>query len=311
MKAFRNVAIITALGVYGQIVLGGVVRITGSGLGCRDWPLCSQHESDRFAYRTLIEVTHRLFGTVTGFAVVATLVVAIWLYRRRQVPRQLAITAGVLLFLYGVQALLGGLTVLAGNRPWTVALHLGNSLLVLGLAVTVALWAARLTAGTGTAVTAPDLLTRLVASSAVMTYAVVITGAFVVGTGASAACSSWPLCGSRRTPLADVHMLHRVFVLVAAVLFVITLRQARQQWRGTPMVAAVWFGAAAFALEVAVGASQVLLSLPAPLRAIHLALATAVWGIVILLAAALWLDRAQMDHEQPRRPGLARVGAAS
>jgi heme A synthase len=312
MKAFRLVAITTALGVYGQIVLGGVVRISGSGLGCRDWPLCYQHETDRFAYRTLIEVAHRLFGTATGIAVVALLALAVWLYRRRRVGGDVVLTVAVLLGMYGVQALLGGLTVLTGNQPWTVALHLGNSLLVLALALTVALWAGRLASTRPLSPPRASLpVVRLVVASAVMTYAVVITGAFVVGTGASGACSSWPLCGSIHTSRADVHMLHRVIVLLSGVLLVFTVRQAQRHWRGRAMGAVAWLAAAAYGVEVAVGAAQVLLSLPAALRGIHLAMATAAWAGIALLGASLWLDRLAARTEAIPSRGLAGLGATS
>src|SRR5258708_24811787 len=73
VKGFRVLAIVAAVAVYGQIVLGGVVRITGSGLGCPDWPACQGKIVPDFANsHVVIEYAHRLVGTTAGLLVLAT-----------------------------------------------------------------------------------------------------------------------------------------------------------------------------------------------------------------------------------------------
>ena len=147
MKSFRVLAGVSAAGVYLQIVLGSVVRITGSGLGCPDWPLCHGSLIPAFDYHTLVEYAHRLVGTATGVLILATASVGVALYVRRSVPRGLMLAALGLLGLYVMQGVLGGITVLMKNSPFTVAMHLGNALLVLGLALLTWLWAGRELAG--------------------------------------------------------------------------------------------------------------------------------------------------------------------
>jgi heme A synthase len=310
MKNFRWLALVTVVAVYLQVVLGSVVRITGSGLGCRDWPLCYQHETDRFAYRTLLEVAHRVLGTAGGALVLATAVLAVILYRRREAdgfPRGLRMAALIALGLYCLQGVLGGVTVLMKNSPFTVAIHLANAELVLGMTILVALWAARVRRGAGGLRTADQGARRLVAGS-VGAYLVLVTGAVVVGTGASGACASWPLCGSSGG-LADTHMLHRLVVLGGSVAILAAAQVAARRWRGGPLGSAAYLTVGLLLAEVLVGAAQVLAGLPPALRSIHVALASAVWSGTALLACAAWLERAGSEPA-PALTGPARMTSA-
>ena len=310
-RRFRALAIVTAVAVYLQIVLGGVVRISGSGLGCPDWPLCHGQIVPSFDYRTLIEYTHRLAGAAAILLVVVTAVYAVALHGSRRGPRllpkglMLAALASLLLIL--VQGAVGGITVLLKNSPLTVAVHLGNALLVLAAALLVALWAGRV------GVHSPERPRSNVAAplfwlAAIAAYAIVVSGAVVVGGGASSACTGWPLCGATSAagrslglPLTDLHMLHRTLVLSGGLLILGALYAARRHWRGTPMLAVVYLTAAALALEVVIGWLQVSLGLPAGLRALHLAIATVVWGGAVLMVFATQLEGAEESAPQERR----------
>ena len=104
-------------------------------------------------------------------------------------------------------------------------------------------------------------------------------------------------------------MLHRTLVLFGGLLILGAIYAARRHWRGTPMIAVVYLTAAALVLEVAVGWLQVSLGLPAGLRALHLAIATVVWGGTVLMAIATQLDAAEEPMLQERRlPRVAEVG---
>jgi heme A synthase len=292
MKGFRRLALATAVVVYLQVVLGSVVRITGSGLACRDWPLCNGSLVPAFDANVLIEWSHRLVGSAAGVLMVATAVYAVLLYRgRAALPRGLMFAAigGVLLI--GVQGVVGGITVLLKNSPFTVALHLGNALLVLGATVVVAAWAYR--AGLGaSARTSPSPRNNAVMLNATyVAFLVVVSGAWVVGTGASGACTGWPWpsCGTGGE-LAAYHLGHRVLVLGATIVILIAVREALRRWRGTRMAFAAYAVAGLLLAEILVGGTQVLLDLPAVLRSLHVALAGAVWAGTVLLAAAAWLE---------------------
>lgn len=310
MRAFRGLAVVTAVAVYLQVVLGGVVRITGSGLGCRDWPLCYQHETDRFAYRTLLEVAHRLLGTAGGLLVLATAVCAFVLYRRTRdgtaFPRGLRVASAAGLILYGLQGVLGAVTVMMKNSPFTVAIHLANAELVLGTAILISLWASRALQPASMA-GVPPRRPQLLAAGALGAYLIVVTGAVVVGTGASDACTSWPVCGAAGR-LADAHMLHRVVVLLGSVAILGAAYTASRRWRGRGLAVAAHLTAGLLLAEVLVGAAQVLNGLPPALRSIHVALASAVWAGTVLLAAGAWLERE--DGHRIEAAGRARLATA-
>src|ERR1700730_7871258 len=96
MKGFRGLAVGAAIAVYAQVVLGGVVRITGSGLGCPDWPACQGHLVPDFANsRVVIEYAHRLSGTAAGLLMLATAVVALLLFVRRPTGAPTAMPGGL------------------------------------------------------------------------------------------------------------------------------------------------------------------------------------------------------------------------
>jgi heme A synthase len=320
MRAFRVLAVVAAVAVYGQIVLGGVVRISGSGLGCPDWPACQGRIIPDFANsQVVMEYAHRLVGTAAGLLMLATAALAVALYTRPRagfaIPRGLMIAAVGGVALIVVQGILGGVTVLMGNSPFTVAIHLGNALLVLAAAVVVALWTARLQAGRPGAAEAVApagaMFPRFLYGSLVAAFLIVVSGAFVVGSGAGTACTGWPLCGAgARSSGADIHFLHRIVVLLAALVILSAAVHARRHWRGTALASVAYLVAFGFVIEVGIGAVQVLAGLPEVLRAAHLAVATAVWSGVALMAAAYWLETRPEGAEVPA-PALGRREAAT
>jgi heme a synthase len=160
------------------VVTGGAVRLTGSGLGCPTWPRCTDESfvaTPELAGHGVIEFGNRLLTFVLAAVAIAT-VVAVFRSTRRDL-RGLAVLA----FLgIPAQALLGGVTVLTGLNPWTVAAHfLVSSVLV---AVTTVLWLRSREPGVG------QLLVRrpfalLVTGIGVATAAVLVLGTVVTGSG--------------------------------------------------------------------------------------------------------------------------------
>ncbi|WNV73902.1 COX15/CtaA family protein [Geodermatophilus sp. DSM 44513] len=160
------------------VVTGGAVRLTGSGLGCPTWPRCTTESfvaTPELAGHGAIEFGNRLLTFVLAAVAVAT-VVAVWRSSRRDL-RPLA----VLTFLgIPAQALLGGVTVLTGLNPWTVAAHfLVSTVLV---ALSTVLWLRSREPGVGR-----PLLRRplglLVSGIAAVTAAVLVIGTLVTGSG--------------------------------------------------------------------------------------------------------------------------------
>ena len=118
---FRYLTLATLVGVFALIVLGGVVRITESGLGCPDWPLCHGRIIPPFDAATLIEYSHRLVASVVGLLVLATLVVAWRRYRSRAWIFRPALFGLVMVI---GQSALGGAAVLTELESYIVMIHM-------------------------------------------------------------------------------------------------------------------------------------------------------------------------------------------
>jgi len=160
------------------VVTGGAVRLTGSGLGCPTWPECTDgsiRPTAELAGHGLIEFGNRLLTFALVVVAVAT-VVAVFVSVRRDL-RRLAV-----LSLLGIpaQALLGGVTVLTGLNPWTVAAHFLLSMVL--VAIATVLWLRSREPGVG------QLLVRrpfwlLTVGIAAAVAAVQVVGTVVTGSG--------------------------------------------------------------------------------------------------------------------------------
>ena len=160
------------------VVTGGAVRLTGSGLGCPTWPRCTSDSfttTPELAGHGVIEFGNRLLTFVLAAVAIAT-VVAVWRSARHDLRRLAALTfIGI-----PAQALLGGVTVLTGLNPWTVAAHFLVSAVLVALATT--LWLRSREPGVG-----EPLLRRpfvlLTWGIAAVTAAVLVLGTIVTGSG--------------------------------------------------------------------------------------------------------------------------------
>src|SRR2546428_3754845 len=108
-KAFRLFTLWTVFVTFALIVIGGIVRTTGSGLGCPDWPLCYGQPVPPYDIHSQIEFSHRLTTTLVSLSVLGLAGWATWQYRRQR-----AIVAGawLALVLLVAQIALGAIVVL-------------------------------------------------------------------------------------------------------------------------------------------------------------------------------------------------------
>jgi len=282
VKAFRVLSVATAVVTYALVVLGGVVRVSGSGLGCPDWPLCHGRLLPPLDLHAIIEYSHRSTASLTSALVVVTAAVAWLLWRKR---RDLVIPATVALGLLIVQVVLGAITVRLELPPMIVLAHLATAMALLG-AVCVTAVAALVPAPAGAV---DRVARRRILLAAGGTYLLIISGSLVVGSGASGTCDAWPLCGGGFSFAFDglpaIQLLHRGIAAVIGLLIVLSLVSVLARHRRQPAVrATVALTLAALAFQVAVGAAVVTLRLPAALRGLHLALASAVWAGMVILA---------------------------
>src|SRR5438093_5725933 len=194
-RSFTRLAWGAAVCTYLLIVLGAVVRITGSGMGCGDhWPLCNGHLFPSLHdIPTVIEWSHRLFAALVSVLVLALAALA-WRGAGSLEPgaRAAAYTAAVLLV---IQVLLGAVTVKTGLTPVLVILHLATAMLLLGSLIAAAC--------------APWIPTPSSWILIGLTFITVLFGALTANLGAMASCGGFPLRNGQviphAGPLAAIH----------------------------------------------------------------------------------------------------------
>jgi heme o synthase len=278
-RNYQILAIAAAVAAYLLVLLGGLVRISGSGLACPDWPLCRGHLIPPLEGRVLIEYSHRLVAASVSVLVLATALAAFRV--RRSVPYA-APVAALVLILVAVQIVLGGLTVKLALTPSLVALHLGVAMLFLAGLILQAAVAIR-----PSVAVVPAAFRRLVAWTAAATYVQVLIGGYVGSSAAALACPDLPLCRGvllPSDPPASLQMLHRAWGVVVVVLVLATARAASRT--GVRAVTATAALAAAIAVvQAAVGALNVLTRLVPIVQGTHLGLAAALFGTLVTLGA--------------------------
>ncbi|HXD80476.1 MAG TPA: COX15/CtaA family protein [Candidatus Acidoferrum sp.] len=292
VKLFRRLAVVTAIFAYLQIALGGVVRVTGSGLGCPDWPLCHGRPYPPANLGSIIEYSHRAVGSVTELLIALTAIFA-WVVWRSRRPVVAWLASASLIAGLG-EALLGAGVVANELASWLVLIHLAVAMIILGFLVATVV----MSMPPSNVVSDPGFR-RLAAIAAGATYLLLLTGSSVVASGADATCRTWPLCGSGFTPdfngVDAFTMLHRGSVLlIGAFLVFVLVRAARIPGLRFPSFATL----AIFALQVAVGAGAAVTD-GAFFNGLHVAFATLVWAGV-LATAILTLARTDRDVEPAR-----------
>ena len=281
----RRVFLLAAIFAYLQIALGGVVRVTGSGLGCPDWPLCQGRPYPPANLNAIIEYSHRTVGAITGVLIIATVVAAWAVFRTRRPAVAWLATASVIAV--AVEGALGGVVVVSELKPWLVAVHLGLAMIILGCLIATAVLSMPQSPGIESA-----SFGRLATAAVAGTYILLLSGSSVVATKSDETCRSWPVCDF--SSVNTFALLHRGVALVAGVLLIIFLVAAYR--RGLKFFAV----ATAFVLmlQVAIGAAAAITDAAAA-NGLHVAIATLVWSGV-LTTALLALPRADRTSESAR-----------
>ncbi len=164
------------------VVTGGLVRVTGSGLGCPTWPECVDGSitptvEQAEGFHKYIEFGNRtLTGLLAALALAAVVAVWRWAPRPAMKVASAAVLGGVV-----AQALLGGATVLLGLHPATVAAHFLLSAAL--VAAASYLWFARSETAAAPVRLVPPLVTRLAWGTSAVATVVLALGTVVTGSG--------------------------------------------------------------------------------------------------------------------------------
>ncbi len=136
MSRFQKIALIAVVSTFIMVVIGVIVRSTGSGMGCPDWPLCHGQvippTGDSAAW---LEWIHRFWGVVIGFVMLGLVIEA---FSSQRATRALTVGSIVALLLTGFQAYLGMRTVALNNSGESVTMHLATAMILLGVTVFLA-----------------------------------------------------------------------------------------------------------------------------------------------------------------------------
>jgi heme A synthase len=273
-RRFVTLAWIAAACTYLLIVLGAVVRISRSGLGCGDhWPLCNGHLFPPLDdIRAVIEWSHRLVAGLLSILVLA-LTVLDW--------RRASVAAGVLL----LQILLGAVTVKTGLTPVMVILHLATAMLLLAALIIAA---------------RPGRRSLVVLA---LTFITVLFGALTANLGAIASCGGFPLCNGQLIPhagpLAAIHWTHRLLAYTLVGYLVWWAVRSRER--------RVWGLLAIVAVQIAIAATMIQLGFPGALQAAHAAVGAGVWATMVLAAVRPATNPAAALAVSPPDPTLPKT----
>ena len=278
-KKFRTV-IGTALGSLSVIIsTGAMVRLTGSGLGCADWPRCNATKFvDVSAGHTLIEQANRLFTGVVSFSVIAAVLLA---HFRKPIRKDLVVLAWGLVIGVLVQIGIGGVVVLTGLNPYANMAHFLVSLVLVANAFVLFRRSGQ-EPDTYFRSGPPRLVTavRLVVGSSSLAL---VTGTVVTASGPHAGDQNAVRLGFALTSVARVHSVS-VLVTVALIIFLaIRAKQVQGDASVTDAIQALLFAAV---FQGAIGYAQYFTGVPVALVAAHLVGAITLWFAVCNLAVS-------------------------
>lgn len=300
-STFRWAAYAALVALFLVTVSGATVRLTGSGLGCENWPRCGETFLPEQQYHALVEFGNRVVGVVVG---VTTLVAAVAAWRAR-VPRRLFRLTVALPLLVLAQGVLGGITVLFELHPLIVMGHFLLSLVSIALAILVVLGAERLARGRpASPPPLPGWLRQVALGLVPLTGLVVVTGAFVTAAGPHSGGTEIERLGDLERAIY-VHVRATALFGVAFLVLVAALFRRKAVAPGPATAAGLVLSLVV--LQMVVGEVQWRSQLPWWLVLVHVALATAVWAGVVVLAVLIRPDRAT---EPARAVTPARAGRA-
>ena len=288
--AYRRITLFALLALAFIVVTGGAVRLTGSGLGCPDWPTCAENRVVApWEYHAMVEFVNR---TITGLVSVAVMLAVLGsLIRRPRRKDLLWLSIGLVAGVLG-QIVLGGLTVIFHLKPGFVMAHFLLSMVLIANAVVLHHRAGRPPGPTRPAV-GGDLLAlgRLGLVAAALT---IFLGTVVTASG--------PHGGDEeveRLPflLPDVARLHGIAVVLFLALALVMLWKLRQAGVDRAIERRSEALLAVLVAQAVLGYVQYFSGVPPLLVGFHIAGATAVWVAVLRLHLAFKTPVATADDE--------------
>ncbi len=289
-SSFQRLALCTTASTYSLILVGGLVRASGAGLGCPDWPRCFGSwvppasaaelppQFDRSLFNPTLmwtEYLNRLLGVTVGFLIFATFISA-WRHHRRE-PRIFWTTVAALL-LTGFQVWLGGRVVANELAAWIVTVHLIVALVIVQLLLYATVRALKRAGGPPS----PLLIALIVITMIQIGLGTQVRGAVDAAINSGVAHAS---ALASVGPLDHIHRSVALFVFAGSLLTMMWLSARFPKERTLIQWAYVVAGLAA--LQVALGIAMAYVSLAPATQVGHLAFASLLLGaetVLLLLA---------------------------
>jgi cytochrome c oxidase assembly protein subunit 15 len=263
-KTYRIVCGVAFSSLCIIVFTGALVRLTGSGLGCVDWPQCSQSKFiDVSSGHTLIEQANRLFTGVVSFSVIAAVLLSHLSTPKR---KDLIVLSWSLVLGVIAQIVIGGVVVLTGLNPFANMAHFLVSMVLVATSFTLM---RRSSLPQATPIFRSEALTLrpLVHMLMGMTVLTLSTGTVVTATGPHAGNEDAVRFGFALSSVARVHSLSMMVTLGVLILLLVKTRRGVTSPTLQDSMQSLLF---ATLLQAAVGYTQYFTKVPATLVAVHI-----------------------------------------
>jgi len=267
---FRKVVWIAFGSLYAIIVSGSLVRLTGSGLGCSDWPNCNETKFvDVSSGHAAIEQINRLFTGFVAASVILAVSASLFLNPR---VRRITANAGILVFGVLVQVVLGAYVVWTGLNPWSNMAHFLVSIFLVSSAFLLIKRVELLIHKPDDRACTDRRLRQMLFASACL---VMFLGTVVTGAGPHSGAEQVTRLGIEVRFATQLHSASVWMLVFLAVVLAVRARRKAARWEieGPAILRLL----AAISAQGFIGYVQYFGGVPAPLVAIHIALSVAVW----------------------------------
>lgn len=273
------------------VVTGAAVRLTQAGLGCENWPSCSDERFvPEWSFHPWVEFGNRL---LSGLVALSTAFALIGAYRRRPRRPDLIIWAWGLVAGVAAQIVIGGITVRVDLHPALVGIHFVVSMVLLWNAVV--LWLRAGAGDSGATTSADSSVLNHARGLVVLATVVLLTGTVVTGTGPNSGDSRAERLDFELVDVARIHSITVWLFVATTVVLVFRLHRSGAPAAGRAVRTLLMLSVA----QGGVGYLQYATGVPPLLVGLHIVGSISVWIGALLVHAALF-ERSPIENGVPR-----------